>query len=69
MKKYQPNYRCYMSLIHMTPFGSSLPHIKRGGHISEKKRFEKRKRNVQLHDSSSSNIAQSLSDFDIGDSS
>ncbi|CAJ2656855.1 unnamed protein product [Trifolium pratense] len=63
-----PIYRRYRNLTDMGRSDGSL--LNSGGDVSHSRsRRGKRKQNVPLEDSSSSSIAQSFSDFGIGDSS
>jgi hypothetical protein len=61
-----PIYRRYRNLTEMDRSDGSL--LNSGGNVSHSRRG-KRKQNVHNEDSSSSSIAQSFSDFGIGDSS
>ncbi|KAK2423412.1 hypothetical protein QL285_033866 [Trifolium repens] len=61
-----PIYRRYRNLTNMDRSDGSL--LNSGEDVSHSRRG-KRKQNVPLEDSSSSSIAQSFSDFGIGDSS
>ncbi|XP_058733414.1 uncharacterized protein LOC131605031 [Vicia villosa] len=62
-----PGYRRYRNLNDMVRADNSLLEIR--GNVSQSGRKVKRKQNVPLEDSSSSSIANSFSDFGIGDSS